>query len=172
MGIVFCVDFRACSFSVRPQDVQRGLQRFSASSQYYRCIRSTLSDHFDRFKHILSCVSPLPGDPLRPQPFRGDALLWNMAADMYAWRGQDSEPRPPLLQTRAWQSGEPGHPAEQLLRDETSVRMGNHLTYLISTMTNPYKNISLMLFFKVDFPLSKPLVSVQFSERLKSISHP
>lgn len=40
---------------------------------------------------------------------------------MYAGGGQDSQPRPPLLQTRARQGGEPGDPAEQLLRDEACV---------------------------------------------------
>lgn len=40
---------------------------------------------------------------------------------MYAWRRQDPQSRPPLLQTWARQSREPGDPAQQLLRDEASV---------------------------------------------------
>lgn len=45
---------------------------------------------------------PTVGDLIRPQSLRRDAFLWNVAPDLYAWRGQDSEPRPPLLQTWAW----------------------------------------------------------------------
>lgn len=46
-----------------------------------------------------------------------------MAADRYARGGQDFKPRPPVLQARARQSGEPSNPPEQLLRDETRVRL-------------------------------------------------
>lgn len=64
------------------------------------------------------------GDLIWSESLRWDALLWNVAADMHAWGGQDSEPRPPLLQARAWQSGEPGDAAQQLLRDEACVSYG------------------------------------------------
>lgn len=85
-----------------------------------------------RMIHSVSCLllptePPLIlsflGDPLWPQPFWGDTLLWNMAADRHARGGQDFKPRPSVLQTRARQSGKPGYAAEQLLRDETCVRL-------------------------------------------------
>lgn len=63
------------------------------------------------------------GYPFWPQPFWGDALLRNVAADGYARGGQDFKPRPPVLQARARESGEPGYPSEQLRRDETRVRL-------------------------------------------------
>lgn len=72
-------------------------------------------------QNMAALFLPSLGRPVRPQSFRGDTFFWNLAADMYAWRGKDPEPRPPLLQTWAWESREPGHFAEQLIRDETSV---------------------------------------------------
>lgn len=82
--------------------------------------------------HSVSCLLLLTkpvwilsflGYPFWPQPIWGDALLRNMAADWYARGGQDFKPRPPMLQARARESGEPGYPAEQLCRDETCVRL-------------------------------------------------
>lgn len=81
---------------------------------------SLISEEFWTYNTWLLLLSS-SGDLIRPQPFRRDTLLWNMAADMHAWGGQDSEPGPPLFQTRAWQSGESGYIAEQLLWDETCV---------------------------------------------------
>lgn len=77
-----------------------------------------------------------------------------MATDGYARGGQDAKPRPPLLQTRTWQSGEPGYPAEQLLRDEASVRqLILLLGKLVFLLLHPLHSVLSIL------PFTLPLLS-------------
>lgn len=142
-----------CCLNVRPQDVQTD---FLLAEQniidWWDLCHLFILGYEALIEYMAVLCLPSVGDPVRPQYFWGDALLWNMAADMYAWRGQDFEPRPSLLQTWAWQSGKPGHLIEQFLRDETSVSCivlilkncfcrcfitctNDHLTYFTSVIT-------------------------------------